>query len=188
MNLDARLTLLFNGMGQPWLDPIVLTLTDARTWIPLYLLMLIALIRRFGRRRTLMIILGVACVFMLTEGVSSGLCKPLVQRLRPTHEPMLEGLVRVVDGYRGGLYGFFSSHAANTCGVATFLSLFLRRRWATATLAAYCLINCWTRLYLAVHYVGDVSVGIVWGLLSGWLVYRLLMKYFFKDGAPYPLR
>lgn len=173
LSLDASITLWFNQMGQLWLDPIVMRLTKPLTWFPLYLLLIYIIYREFGWRRMLVILLGVGLGILIADQMASGICKPLVARPRPTHEPALEGLVRIVNDYRGGPYGFFSSHAANTFCVGTYFSLLLRKRWLICLLAAYALTNCWTRLYLGVHYMGDILVGIIWGIFCGWMIYRL---------------
>lgn len=175
MSIDASITLWFNAMGQPWLDPIVRTLTRPITWVPLYVLLAVLLWRQLGWRRTLFVLAGAALCVLIADQMASGVCKPLFHRLRPTHEPQLEGLVRIVNGYRGGMYGFFSSHAANTCAIATYLSLIFRSRWLTLLLVVYAAINCWTRLYLGVHYFGDIMTGVVWGCLTGWTIYRWLI-------------
>ena len=85
-------------------------------------------------------------------------------------------LVDVVNDYRGGKYGFFSSHAANTFAVATFMSLLVRYRAFTLTLVSWALLNCWSRVYLGVHYVGDIAAGILWGLFVGYAVYWLFRR------------
>jgi undecaprenyl-diphosphatase len=85
-------------------------------------------------------------------------------------------LIDTVDNYRGGNYGFFSAHASNTFSIALFFSLLMRRRWLVVTLVCYSLVNCWTRLYLGVHYPGDITVGLIWGSIVGYCVYRLYCK------------
>lgn len=178
MPLDTALTLWFNAMGSEALDPWVQALTLAQTWVPLYLLLLLLIGRQGGWRVTLYALLGIGLAVLLADGMSSGICKPLFCRLRPTHDPALEGLVRIVGGYRGGPYGFFSSHAANTSAIATFCILLLRRRWVAVVMVLYVLINCWTRLYMAAHYVSDILVGLLWGIFVGVLSFRLTAKLF----------
>ena len=102
--------------------------------------------------------------------------KPLVARWRPTHDPQIGMLVDTVDNYRGGNYGFFSAHACNTFSIALFLSLLMRRRLLVITLICFSLVNCWTRLYLGVHYPGDIMVGLIWGTIVGYSVYRLYCR------------
>lgn len=182
MSIDASITLWFNGMGQPWLDPIVMALTRPTTWTPLYAILIFLIWKRLGWRHTLIILVGTGICVVIADQFASGICKPLFHRLRPTHEPTLEGIVRVVNNYRSGLYGFFSSHAANTCAIALYLSFVLRSRAVTALLFAYAAINCWTRLYLGVHYFGDILVGIIWGCLTGFAVLRLYKWVLAKSG------
>ena len=183
--MDTSLTLFFNQMGQPWLDPIVMLLTKPLTWLPLYALLLLVLILRvksiglgkWDRFKTIILILiGAALCILVADQVASHLCKPLFQRLRPTHEPSLDGIVRIVQDYRGGLYSFFSSHAANTCALAVYFSLIIRRRPITVLLILFVAINCWTRLYLGAHYVSDILVGLFFGALVGYLVALLVSK------------
>lgn len=183
--MDTSLTLFFNQMGQPWLDPIVMLLTKPLTWLPLYVLLLLVLILRvksiglgkWDRFKTIILILiGAALCILVADQVASHLCKPLFQRLRPTHEPSLDGIVRIVQDYRGGLYSFFSSHAANTCALAVYFSLIIRRRHITVLLILFVAINCWTRLYLGAHYVSDILVGLIFGALVGYLVALLVSK------------
>lgn len=183
--MDTSLTLFFNQMGQPWLDPIVMLLTKPLTWLPLYVLLLLVLILRvksiglgkWDRFKTIILILiGAALCILVADQVASHLCKPLFQRLRPTHEPSLDGIVRIVQDYRGGLYSFFSSHAANTCALAVYFSLIIRRRHITVLFILFVAINCWTRLYLGAHYVSDILVGLIFGALVGYLVALLVSK------------
>lgn len=183
--MDTSLTLFFNQMGQPWLDPIVMFLTKPLTWLPFYALLLLVLILRvksiglgkWDRFKTIILILiGAALCILVADQVASHLCKPLFQRLRPTHEPSLDGIVRIVQDYRGGLYSFFSSHAANTCALAVYFSLIIRRRHITFLLILFVAINCWTRLYLGAHYVSDILVGLIFGALVGYLVALLVSR------------
>lgn len=183
--MDTSLTLFFNQMGQPWLDPIVMLLTKPLTWVPFYAFLLLVLILRvksiglgkWDRFKTIILILiGAALCILVADQVASHLCKPLFQRLRPTHEPSLDGIVRIVQDYRGGLYSFFSSHAANTCALAVYFSLIIRRRHITVLLILFVAINCWTRLYLGAHYVSDILVGLIFGALVGYLVALLVSK------------
>ena len=96
-----------------------------------------------------------------------------VARLRPTHDFQIGMLVDTVDGYRGGLYGFFSAHAANTFSVALFMSLLMRSGLLSSLLVAWSLTNCWTRLYLGVHYPIDILCGLLWGGVVGTGMYFL---------------
>ena len=172
-NIDTRLTLLLNGSDSEMLDAIAVTATKTSTWIPLGILLLYVLMRMKDWKNALLVILCVGIAITLADQMASGIFKPLVARLRPSHNPELQGVIDIVGDYRGGRYGFFSSHAANTCAVAVFLSLLFRKRVFTVAICSWAMVNSWTRLYLGVHYVGDIMVGLIWGAFVGWMVFRL---------------
>ncbi|MCH5307441.1 MAG: phosphatase PAP2 family protein [Prevotella sp.] len=174
ISFDKHLLLMVNGSDSLFLDHLVMTLTNARTWIPLYLGLLYVVIKTYGRNwREVFYVLAAAGLCVLLAGsVDDMLVKPLVARWRPTHDPEIGALVDVVNGYRGGSYGFFSAHASNTFSIAVFFSLLMRQRLLTVFLVLWSLVNCWTRLYLGVHYPGDILVGLLWGGLVGYCVYR----------------
>ena len=86
----------------------------------------------------------------------------------------LENAVHIVNGYRGGMYGFVSSHAANFFAIATLVSFIMRHRLVVIALYGWGLAQCYSRMYLGVHYPGDILGGIIVGVLAGWLVWRLM--------------
>lgn len=174
IQIDKQLLLMVNGSDSLFLDYLVLTLTNALTWIPLYLGLLYVIIKaNKNTREVLLVIAAAGCCYLLAGGIDDGIVKPLVARWRPTHDPEIGSLVDVVNGYRGGKYGFFSAHAANTFCIAVFFSLLIRQRMLTFFLVGWSFINCYTRLYLGVHYPGDITVGLLWGGFVGWFVYKL---------------
>ena len=174
IQFDKQLLLLVNGSDSTFLDWVVMTLTNAKTWIPLYLSLLYVVIRTNRNVRDVLLILCAAGLCVLLAGtIDDEIVKPLVARWRPTHDPQIGSLVDVVDGYRGGDFGFFSAHASNTFSIALFFSLLMRQRLLTIGLITWSLVNCWTRMYLGVHYPGDITVGLIWGATVGWLVYWL---------------
>lgn len=174
IHLDKQLLLLLNGSDSLFLDHLAVVLTNARTWIPLYLALFYVVLRSNDTVARVLAVLAAAGLCVVLAGtIDDSLVKPLVARWRPTHDPEIGVLVDVVDGYRGGNYGFFSAHAANTFSLAVFFSLLMRHRVLTISLAVWSLVNCWTRIYLGVHYPGDIVVGLLWGGLVGYVVYRL---------------
>ena len=175
IQFDKQLLLAVNGSDSLFLDYLVLILTNAKTWIPLYLGLFYVVVQTHRKhwKEILFILVAAGLCVLLAGAVDDTIVKPLVARWRPTHDPEIGALVDVVNGYRGGNYGFFSAHASNTFSIAMFFSLLMRQRLMTIFLVCWSLINCWTRLYLGVHYPGDILVGLCWGAIVGYSVYRL---------------
>lgn len=176
LSLDTYLTLLVNGSDSVWLDNFAMYCTKPMTWVLFYVVIIAVFAKNVDRRTLLYILGGLLLCVLISDQVSSSLVKPLVCRLRPTHDPSIMHLVDTVNDYRGGQYGFFSAHAANTMSIALFLSLSIRRRVATLTLIMWSLLNCWTRLYLGVHFVGDILVGLIFGALVGCILFHVARK------------
>jgi undecaprenyl-diphosphatase len=112
-------------------------------------------------------------VIALCDQIASGVFKPMFHRFRPTHHPDFKDWVDVVSGQRGGRYGFISSHAANTFGLSTFVSLLFRNRLLSFTLFLFALLTAYSRIYLGLQFVSDVVVGALVGILAGYAVYRI---------------
>ena len=177
LQLDQYLTCLLNGSHSLYADHIAQIATRPLAWVFLAVALLYVIIRNNDLRGVLTIVIAIALCITLADQIASTLFKPWVARFRPTHEPALMYAIDIVDQYRGGTYGFFSSHAANSMAVATFLALLMRHRVLTVWLYTWALFNCWTRVYLGVHYVGDLQAGTLCGLLVGWGVYALWRRY-----------
>lgn len=176
LQADRFLTLWLNGSDSMFVDGIAWTATSTVVWMPLAAALLYAVIRNNDLPSIFLIILSVACSIFIADQVASSLFKPLVARLRPSHDPELMYLIKTVNGYRSGLYGFFSSHASNTFAVATLHTLILRRRQVALILFAWALLNCWTRVYLGVHYVGDLVAGAMFGTMTAGCMFLLYRK------------
>lgn len=173
IELDKELLLFLNSIHTPWLDPVMLFITHTLTWLPLYLFLLYLVIKEY-KKDCWTVLLGITLTIVLADQITSGLMKPYFARLRPSQEPTLAGLVHLVEGYKGGLYGFASSHAANTLGTATFFFLVFRetKTWIK-WLFLWAVVMTYTRIYLGVHYPGDILVGGIIGVTSGWAGYKL---------------
>lgn len=147
------------------------------TWLPLYIILVVLVVCRYRSwKMALFIILGFAVAVGLSDIICSSVIKPLVCRLRPTHEPALDPL-HLVNGYTGGLYGFCSSHAANTIAVMVLFCSLFRNKIATLVLSAWVALNCYSRMYLGVHYPTDIIVGLLVGLLLATSVYWGLRRW-----------
>ena len=182
MNIDAQILLWINGHYAEWLDEVMWTVSRATTWVWLYIVLILLIIKKFRNWKSVLLILaGFAVAVGLSDFTTSGIIKPLVCRLRPTHEPALEGMLHIVKGYTGGLYGFCSSHAANTMSVALLFSLLYKDSRATVSLMAWVALNCYSRMYLGVHYPGDIIAGLLVGALWAVLVYWALSRWLHVD-------
>ncbi|GAB4412247.1 MAG: hypothetical protein OHK0039_18070 [Bacteroidia bacterium] len=178
LSWDLAVFRAVNGAHSPWLDLVMYTLSLRTVWIPLYLLLAYLLWRRLGWRHTLAVLALAGVAILLSDQTTSGLLKPWVARYRPCRpEAMLPFAVHLVYDKCGGPYGFASSHAANFFALAALLSrVFVRRGMAVALFAAATLV-AYSRVYLGVHYPGDVLAGALVGLAAGGATGRLWHRY-----------
>lgn len=172
LQLDSRVFLAINGWNSEAWDGVMWWISGKTTWWPFYLLIL-ALLGWRKKWHLLPMILFIVVVITLTDQTSVHLFKNVFQRLRPCHEPSLEGLVHLVNNKCGGQFGFISSHAANSFGVAVLVSLWLRKKGYTAVMLTWAVLIAYSRVYLGVHYPGDVIAGAIWGAGCAWLVFYL---------------
>ena len=180
IDLDKQWLLAVNGSDSVFLDSLAKTLTTATTWIPLYVALLYVVIRNSDSMKKIFLIFGCAllCVF-LAGSLDDMIVKPLVGRWRPARDPDIGMSVDIVNGYRGGRFGFFSAHASNTFSLAVFFFWLVRSNLLSAALFIWSLVNCWTRMYLGVHYPGDILVGLLWGAIVGtgvWMLYNKISR------------
>ena len=183
LEIDKYLLLGINGSDSLFWDACMLVYTSISLWIPLALVLLIILAKNNSAKNFLILIGLIVVLFFLTDGITSTICKPYFARLRPTHDPELMYIVDVVNGYRAGLYSFMSSHAGNSFGIATFVLLLIRNRTLSISLIIWAIMNSFTRLYLGVHYPGDILAGTTVGILSGVAVYYLYKYITNKKGG-----
>ena len=115
-----------NGSDSAFLDRFMWIFTGKAVWLPLAFLILLVLIYKKNWRESLLVLLAIVLVVTLCDQFASHVCKPIFTRFRPTHHPDFMDQVKIVFGYRGGLYGFISSHAANAFGFATLMALIMR--------------------------------------------------------------
>jgi undecaprenyl-diphosphatase len=169
--LDQQLFLFLNSLNSPFLDTVMHAISGKVIWVPLYLSILIFLGIKY-KRKFLIILLFIILAATLADQASV-LFKNLVQRLRPCHEPSLEGLIHLVNGECGGKFGFVSSHATNSFNVALISLLFIKKRWYTISIILWASVVGYSRIYLGVHYPGDVICGSLLGALIGWSIYKL---------------
>lgn len=178
---DNRILALLNGSESVFLDNLVITLTSGLTWIPLYLSLLYVIIKNNETMKQIMLILGciILCIF-LSDGITDFIVKPLVARQRPSYDPLMKYSIDVVNDVRATGYSFFSAHAANTFGIALFFSLLIRNKTFIVSIVFWSLVNCWTRLYLGVHYPSDIIVGLIWGTIAGLVAYYIYIRVYLR--------
>ncbi len=180
---DRSCLLAFNGSDSLFFDELMKVFTSGITWLPLYVGLLFVIGRSHRHLRTFLPVLAAAVLCVLvTACVTNLLVKPWVCRLRPLNDPLLRPLLDTVAGVASSDYSFFSAHAANTAGIATFFSLLFRRRPMTLLLIFWSLLNCFTRLYLAMHYPSDVLVGLLFGIVVGCSVYVFYHRWAVQNG------
>lgn len=186
VEIDRAAFLAINGAHAPWADGVMVLASAMPTWFPVYALLLVVLQRRYGWAAFAWCLPVIALMILCSDSGSVVLFKNTVQRLRPCHEPALQGLVRLVDGHCGGRFGFVSSHASNHFGIASFMVGILqnRPRWALPLLFGWAGLIAFSRVYLGVHYPGDVIVGGLYGAFIGLLAFRLFLFLHQRFSAP----
>jgi undecaprenyl-diphosphatase len=169
--LDQQLFLFLNSLNSQFCDQMMYAISGRLIWVPLYLAILIFLGIKYKRKFLIILIFIILAATLADQ--TSVIVKNFVHRLRPCQEPSIKTLVHLVNGECGGLYSFVSSHAANTFDAALLSLLFIKRRWYTISILIWASVISYSRIYLGVHYPGDVICGALLGTLIGWGVYRL---------------
>ena len=169
---DRELLVSINSLYNSFFDNLMWWISDRFVWIPLYLSIVFFLFKIKGRD-AMIAALAVGLCILIADQVASGFCKPFFERLRPTHDPELKDIVHVVNDYRSALYGFCSSHASNTFGIATLTCLLFRNRWYAMLIFSWAALNCYSRMYLGVHFPLDIICGALVGVAAGYISYYL---------------
>ncbi len=176
IGLDRELLLSINGSSSLFWDGAMWILSDTKTWLLLSIALLYIIFKNNSWKNALLILVMLALAVTLADQFSSGLCKPFFLRYRPSQDPELMSSVSIVNNYRGGNYGFISSHAANCFAIATFMALLMRNRLFTVMVYLWAFLPAYSRAYLGVHYPADLFCGAVSGCVISGLVYFLYSR------------
>ncbi|MEI7525031.1 MAG: phosphatase PAP2 family protein [Mariniphaga sp.] len=169
---DKELFLYLNGIHSPLWDYSMTLFTLTPTWLLFYGIILIIIVRKYDRK-ALLIFISLALLILFADQFA-GLIKHTVQRLRPSNDPTISQLTHLFFR-KGGEFGFVSAHAANTFAIATFTLLLFRNNRYTLFILPWAALIAYSRIYLGVHYPGDVLGGAILGITIGILTYKLLI-------------
>ncbi len=176
INLDTDLFLWLNSHHSPFWDQIMWFVSGKIEWVPFYLVLLGYIIHRY-KWQSISIVVAVILTITLADQLAVKAFKDVFERLRPSHNAEIQHLIHIVNGYRGGAYGFVSNHAANSFALAVFMSLLIRKRLFIIIVLLWASLVSYSRIYLGVHYPGDILGGALLGSLSAWLVYYLFNRF-----------
>ncbi len=179
---DQQLLLALNGSWGPGWDTFFFWMSNKLIWIPLYLAMVYGVWRKAGWRGVLLVLICLG----ITIGLADQTCnffKSNLPKFRPTQNPDIREWVHTVRGYRGGLYGTVSGHAAISFTIAMFTSLFFRCRWYTIFIFFWAAVVAYSRIYLGVHFPLDITFGTLLGLTLGWASYRVYAWWYKRRRA-----
>ncbi len=174
--LDKIMLITLNGNGDPYWDKVMWMYTGRLIWMPLLLSFLYYIFKQ-GWKEGLYLLLTIVIVITLCDQISSSFFKPFFERLRPARQEDLVDVINIVNGYRGGRYGFISSHASNAFGFAVFTSLLIRKNIYTISFMLWAAVTSYSRLYLGVHFPGDVLVGAMVGVIVAFLMYQFYFSF-----------
>ena len=171
-NLDDQILLFINSFHNQYFDIVMWNISGKWLWIPFYISLVWLVWKRFGWKGLCVVLAAVGLTFAITDHFSIQVFRGIFSRMRPSNpDNPISPLVHIVNEYRSGRYGFPSAHAANTAGLAVLLSFYLRDHRQTLMLTLWVVLVCYSRMYLGVHYLGDLLGGAFFGALIASAVY-----------------
>lgn len=182
IELDRDLLVYLNSFGSEFFDPFWEFITKQVNWIPVFAIIAYLTFKRLGWRHALMVV-GVIALLIAFTDQTTNLFKNGFQRLRPGNNPEIAGVIRAIQHRKS--FSFISGHASNSMAAAFFLYHVLKPYLKyMGFIFIWPLIFAYSRIYLGLHYPGDILMGYLWGILTGWLalkLYAYLRNRFFPD-------
>ncbi len=176
---DIDLFLFLNQFHNHFFDVIMSFISGKYSWIPLYVFILFLIFKKFKFKKGLLLFFSIILLIAITDQTSVFLFKFTFLRFRPCFNPDIAEVVHVVK-FPGGKYGFISSHATNAFALAFYTSLLFKNRTYILLIFLWAMIVAYSRVYLGVHYPGDIIVGAFWGMFSAYLIFILFRNRIFE--------
>ena len=172
---DKELMLSINHAHTPFLDLIMQIASYKYSIVPVCAIILFFLFYKSSVKRGVLFVLAIVFTFAICDSGSTSLFKHTVCRLRPCHDPSIMDMVRMLE-YKGGQFGFISSHAANLFGLAVVSSFAIKRRWYTIFIFCWAALVAYSRIYVGKHFPGDVICGALFGTAAGLLIVYIVVR------------
>lgn len=173
-NIDSNITIAINSVHCDYMDQFMYLFTGRFVWIPMYAMILVLLYKKYNWQKTVVFAIGIGLTILITDQTIATYIRPVIERLRPANlENPISEFIHVVNDYRGGAYGFPSCHAANSFALATFMIMTERKMRFVLFIFAWAFLNSYSRLYLGVHYFGDLIVGAILGSIIAALCFTM---------------
>ena len=175
--MDTMVFLTVNSHHNAYFDSVMWLVSGKLIWVPMYVSLFFVLLKNYSYKVVFAILLAIGVVILFTDSFTAQVIRPWVCRLRPSNlDNPMSSMVHIVDGYRGGAYGFPSNHASNTWGLAFFITFLFRRYKLTFFFFLWALLVCYSRMYLGVHYFGDLLIGGLLALAGASTVFYVFRK------------
>lgn len=177
--IDRQVVLSVNGLHTPLLDQVMWLISSRLIWVPFYIFLLVLVYRSKKTVPTILFLVSILLLVVVSDYLSVHAFKEVFQRYRPSHNLMLIDKLhfyKLSDGqyYKGGQYGFISSHAANFATITTFFILYMREVKLKWMFFIPMILVGFSRIYLGVHYLSDILVGYLYGVILAYFFFKLV--------------